>query len=312
MIGHLLTLKQLEALIWVADLGSFRKAARHLNTTQPNISARIAGLETTLGLVLMERKAGAARLTEKGEEILITARAVLRHAERILEIAERPDLVEDRLRLGVTELVACTWLHDYLRALKSAYPALSVELTVNLSRSLDSDVTAGRLDLAIQTAPFSSRASGAIPLGSFPYIWVATPQISKELPDPATLSDLLPYGILTHAKHTQAYAELTEVAEDQSLPMGRMISSSSLASCVQMAVDGMGVALLPVALVSGELSSGILKAVHVSWSPRPLQFAARYQAEKVPAHVTHAAHMALDVIEYYQVQHPGWNDPSTQ
>jgi len=43
MIGHVFTLKQLEALVWVADLGSFRKAAQHLNTTQPNISSRIAG-----------------------------------------------------------------------------------------------------------------------------------------------------------------------------------------------------------------------------------------------------------------------------
>ena len=41
-------LKHLEAFVWVADLGSFRKAADRLNTTQPNISSRIAALETAL------------------------------------------------------------------------------------------------------------------------------------------------------------------------------------------------------------------------------------------------------------------------
>ena len=41
MIGNVLNIKQLEALIWVAELGSFRKAAHHLSTTQPNISSRI-------------------------------------------------------------------------------------------------------------------------------------------------------------------------------------------------------------------------------------------------------------------------------
>ena len=55
MISRSLTLKPLETLIWVADLGSFRKAAAHLNTTQPNISTRIAGLEATLGTALMRR-----------------------------------------------------------------------------------------------------------------------------------------------------------------------------------------------------------------------------------------------------------------
>ena len=68
------SLKQLEALIWVGDLGSFRKAADRLNTTQPNISARIAGLETLLGVRLMERDAGSVRLTAKGQDVLGHAR----------------------------------------------------------------------------------------------------------------------------------------------------------------------------------------------------------------------------------------------
>ena len=126
MIGHIFTLKQLEAFVWVADLGSFRKAASHLNTTQPNISARISGLEGTLGIVLMERDAGSVRLTTKGQEVLHAARRVLRQSEDLITIAERPDLMQDRLRLGVTELISGTWLHPYLRQLKEAYPGISV------------------------------------------------------------------------------------------------------------------------------------------------------------------------------------------
>ncbi|MGR3638602.1 helix-turn-helix domain-containing protein, partial [Alterinioella nitratireducens] len=66
MISNTLTLKQLEALVWVADLGSFRKAAAHLGTTQPNISARIAALEATLGFSLMARDAGSVEMTPRG------------------------------------------------------------------------------------------------------------------------------------------------------------------------------------------------------------------------------------------------------
>jgi DNA-binding transcriptional LysR family regulator len=120
VIGNVLNIKQLEELIWVAELGSFRKAAHHLSTTQPNISSRIAGLERTLNVVLMQRNAGSVQLTEKGVEILDAAHRVINEAERIVEIAQRPDLVADRLRLGVTELVACTWLHSYLRSIMSS------------------------------------------------------------------------------------------------------------------------------------------------------------------------------------------------
>ena len=52
-----LTLKQLQAFVRVADLGSFRKAAERLNTTQPNISSRIAALEDTLDTKLLYRDA---------------------------------------------------------------------------------------------------------------------------------------------------------------------------------------------------------------------------------------------------------------
>ena len=174
------------------------------------------------------------------EEILDAAHRVLLEAERIVEIAQRPDLVANRLRLGVTELVACTWLHSYLRSIKAAYPALNVELTVDLSRNLDIEMQSNRLDLTIQTAPFASAASGVIELGKAPYIWVANPQIAQQLSGRKTVAELLPHSVLTHARHTQAYSELVDHAQAQSLPISRFIASNSLASCVQMAADGMG------------------------------------------------------------------------
>lgn len=299
MIGNVLNIKQLEALIWIAELGSFRKAAQHLGTTQPNISSRIAGLEKTLNVVLMQRDAGSVQMTDKGREILHVAHNVLREAERIVHIAGRSDLVVDTLRLGVTELVACTWLHAYLRAIKAAYPALNVELTVDLSRNLDGELRANRLDLAIQTAPFASAASGVIELGKFPYIWAACSEIADKLTGKRTLADLLPHSVLTHARHTQAYVELVEHARLKSLPTTRFVASNSLASCVQMAADGMGVTLLPRALVASELADKRLIEIDVDWTPMPLRFAARYQSEKASLYLSHCAHLAVDAANAY-------------
>ena len=70
-------LKHIEAFLAVADLGSFRRAAERLNTTQPNISNRISQLEDRLGLRLMERDAGSVRLTPRGQALLAPARQVL-------------------------------------------------------------------------------------------------------------------------------------------------------------------------------------------------------------------------------------------
>ena len=88
------TLKQLDAFIQVADLGSFRRAAERLNTTQPNISARIAGLEELLGQSLMDRDAGSVRLTTAGERLLPHARDVLRATDRLVAAAGDPALID--------------------------------------------------------------------------------------------------------------------------------------------------------------------------------------------------------------------------
>jgi len=300
MIGNVFSLKQLEALVWVADLGSFRKAAQHLNTTQPNISARISGLETALGVIVMQRDAGSVRMTDKGRDILLAARQVLRQAEAVIDAAERPDLIEDRLRLGVTELVACTWLHTYLRRLKAEYPALSVELTVDLSRNLDKDLGSGALDLTIQNAPFASAASGIITLGKFPYAWVTSQNISARISRSPGIADLIPHTILTHARHAQAYIELAEYARARSLSTRRFVSSNSLTACAQMAADGMGVALLPRAVIQKQVEAGLLVILDVGWLPIPLRFAARYQAEKAAGHVAAAARMAAGISADFQ------------
>ena len=47
--------RSVEVFYWVVQLGGFRRAADRLHTTQPAVSARIAGLEAALGVRLLER-----------------------------------------------------------------------------------------------------------------------------------------------------------------------------------------------------------------------------------------------------------------
>ncbi len=61
-------LRQLNALVAVADNGGFSAAADALHTVQSNVSAHIARLERELGATLIDRSAG--RLTQEGETVL--------------------------------------------------------------------------------------------------------------------------------------------------------------------------------------------------------------------------------------------------
>lgn len=299
MIGGKFNLKQLEALIWVADLGSFRKAAEHLNTTQPNISARISGLENTLGMVLMQRDSASVRLTARGAEIVERARCVLREAEGLIEVASRADLIEGRLRLGVTELVACTWLRLFLREMKRAYPSLSVELTIDLSVNLDQKLASGVLDITFQTAPFTTQVAGLIELSEYRYIWVASPVVARMLPRCPGFDDLLSQPVLTPARYTQAYQELSAHCAGKGALKPRIVPSGSLTSSLHMAVDGIGISVQPRVMVLDELTGGALVELPVDWVPTPLRFFARYHADKCAGVVVKSGDIAKQCAESF-------------
>lgn len=291
-----LNLKQLEAFVWVADLQSFRGAADRLGTTQPNISARIAGLEQALGTVLMTRDAGSVVLTAKGRDLLAHARRVLDATDALIAAADHKALIDGTLRLGVTEMIVHTWLRDYLRRLKETYPNLSVELTVDLSVNLEAMLAESRIDLAIQNGPFTRLMTGEIDLGAYGLIWVASPDLG--VPQKAMLDDLAAHPILTHARDTHLFAQVAGHFSAAKVP-ARLVPSSNLAACLHMTIEGMGVAALPKAMAADALARGDLAQVGYDWTPPPLHFFARYNVAHAPRVVNDAAFVAARAAQAF-------------
>ncbi len=280
MIKNQITFKQLEAFAFVVDTGTFRAAAAALGTTQPNISARIASLEAALNVTLLIRDSGAVRLTADGDKLLPKARDVLWAGEALIEEADRRELITETLRLGVTELVACTWLQSFVRRVRHVYPKLRIQLEVDLSTAIDARLMEGKLDLALQTEPFKSKAFARETLGREPYCWVANSDLRDQLPAAPSLRDVFDLTVLTHAKHTQACAALHQIAKDRGLRRERIVHSSALSACVPMVLEGMGVAMLPERLVADDITAGNLHKITLDWTPNPLMFFARHAPDR--------------------------------
>ncbi|MBX2882590.1 MAG: LysR family transcriptional regulator [Granulosicoccus sp.] len=288
-------LKQLEAFVWVSDLGSFRRAAERLNTTQPNISSRIASLETALNVSLMERDAGSVRLTTKGQDLLEHARQVLQSAEQLVEAADVGAMYDGVLRLGVTEMVVHTWLREFQRVLKEQFPNIAVELTVDMSVNIEKELFARSIDLAFQSEPFSRSTTGAIDLGTYEQIWVAAKSCALVQAKQVDTAMLASYPVLTHARGTRPYEQIAAHFRQHQHLSARLVPSSNLAACVHMSADGMGVASVPSAMVSRELTNGELARVPYNWAPEDLHFFARYDAERSPHYVLKAAQLAGEI-----------------
>jgi DNA-binding transcriptional LysR family regulator len=290
-----LTFKHLEAFVWVADLASFVRAGERLNTTQPNISSRIAALEALTGAPLFDRNGAKVHLTPKGQQLMSHARDVLAARDQFLQAADEKALTQGILRLGVTEMIVHSWLRAFTLVLKAVFPNLAVELTVDMAAELERSLHARQLDLALINGPFQYPAASE-PLGRYPMIWVAAPGLG--LSGPLSKEDLAAHPILTHARGSWPHRL---VADHFHLRSARLVPSSNLAACLQMTVDGMGVAVLPKAMANRELAEGALVTLNYPWTPDDLEFQARYQSDKAPGHVAQAASLAARVATDFAV-----------
>jgi DNA-binding transcriptional LysR family regulator len=239
--------KALETFIWVANLRSFRRAAEKLNTTQPAVSTRIAQLESFLGHRLLERDRRAVAPTPKGQEFLIHAERLIRLREEMIEAVGDGSTVRGIVRLGVSESIVHTWLPELMKRVNEAYPQLGLEIEVDVSPKLLDSLVARDLDLALLVGPVSHPNVHSRPLCSFPLAFVACNRLP--IPRiPMTLERIAERPLITFARNTQPHKALRELLAAKGL-RATIHASASLEAVVRMALDGIGIAVIPPAII---------------------------------------------------------------
>ena len=162
-----LGLRELRAVLAVAELGSFRRAAADLGYTQSALSHQVSALEAALGRSLFRRPGGRGQvqLTPAGEAVCRRARRALGEVDAMAadaEEAERGQTV--RVRVGVSQTAAAEIMPPALRAFRDEYPGVEVVLSgIDDSSGADA-LRRGRLDLAFINNPEPDDLIEAVPV----------------------------------------------------------------------------------------------------------------------------------------------------
>ncbi|MGL9623242.1 LysR family transcriptional regulator [Bradyrhizobium sp. U531] len=239
------TLKQLEALHWIAQLGTFERAAAKLNTTQSGISKRIQELEASTGLALFDRNQRGARLTEQGEQLLTLGRNMLDIQQRIVELKDAKLAPARRLRLGVTEMAALTWLPRLVSAIRDEYPTMILEPEVDMSRNLYDRLLDGTTDLIVIPEAFSDPEITSVRLAQVTNVWTARPGMIKSSRRALSFEDLAEHTILTQGSRSGSSLLMNKWLRTNGVAFQRVISCDSLTAVVGLVTAGIGVSYLP-------------------------------------------------------------------
>jgi LysR family hydrogen peroxide-inducible transcriptional activator len=249
-------LKQLAALLALADHGSFTAAADALHTVQSNVSTHVAHLERELGTTLFDRS--AARLTPEGELVADRARRVAAEVDAIAAdvVAVTAD-VAGEVRLG---LIATTgrWLAPLLlSAVAERHPRVRVIVVEASTTSLAPQVISGRLDIAVVNLPLADPELATEPLFEEDLV-VAAPlghPLAKR--KTVTLAQAAKYPLLLPPQGTALRDELDAAAAAADTHLTAQAELDGPHLLASLVARGVGAAILP-ATASAEAHAVVL------------------------------------------------------
>ena len=122
-------IRNLTTFVHVAELGSFSRAAEHLDYSQPTISVQIRQLEQELGFRLFDRIGHSVRLTDKGRDALLYAQQVCRLCQQMSLESPEDTCKETLIRLATSDSLSVSLLHDSFPKLRHLHPGIRLNLT---------------------------------------------------------------------------------------------------------------------------------------------------------------------------------------
>jgi DNA-binding transcriptional LysR family regulator len=273
-VAHQITFLQLEALVAIADMGSFEAAGRKLGSVQSGVSRHVRELEGQFPKPLFDRGSRSARLTVDGLEVLSQARTILRQRDILLSQYASEKILRRSLRLGVTELAALTWLPGFIEALRSTYPLVNVELEVGgVAADLYEKLRLAQLDLAI--VPDTPRWADMLrfPLANVRNGWFCSPTSSLTRRRLA-VSELGQLTLLSQSGDSAAGHVMSKWLERHGVQPRSILTCNNFAALGGMASAGLGIACLPNAISRELVTLGMLREVHVGPVMPPVRYVA--------------------------------------
>lgn len=151
----MVTLRQLECFVAVAEHESFTRAAEHLGVTQPALSQQVRALEASVGGDLLERLPREVRLTPMGRAMIPFARATLAESARAITAARQAAGHDGReIHLATVHSISLGPLPLALGSWRKDNPDMVVELHEHhRTIALEESMTAGQADVAIGPVP---------------------------------------------------------------------------------------------------------------------------------------------------------------
>jgi DNA-binding transcriptional LysR family regulator len=298
----MLSLRQLEALLWTVRLKTLSRAAQRLNIAQPTISKRIQELEAACGYEVFRKIGRSVDLTPRGEALYTLAEQIFTLVEQADEIRAMEDSPRRKVGIGVTELTAHTWLPRLVNLLADRYPTIDPHVSVDHSVMLLKKLQSGELDLIVCAAVASDSSLVDLSVADVRFSLMGSPRLcnAEQVYRGPDLSRL---PFLTHGRRSGAIDALRNWMSDVGAEPEHVIEVDSVAAQVGMALASMGVTLLPHEVFRSLLDSGQLIELKTAVAVPVVQYRVVYRRHDRGSLIERLAHAVRDACDFSTRNH---------
>ncbi len=143
-------IKQLQAFVQVAELGSFTRAASVLNQAQPALSRQVRALEVELRQTLFDRNGRGVTLTPAGTCLLGHGRGILQQVQRAVhDLEAQRGAASGVLCIGLPPSLSRSLTAPLVWAFQQQFPKATISLVEGLSTYSLEWLQQGRIDCAV-------------------------------------------------------------------------------------------------------------------------------------------------------------------
>lgn len=251
----------MEMFVRVVETGSFSKAAREFNTTQPTVTKQVAATEARLKVRLLNRNTRGVSLTEPGALYYEKCKTIVREAEEAESIVQlRQNQAQGLLRVGTSVAFGRRAVVPLALEYMRRHPQVQLDLSFE-DRYVD--LIAQGIDVAIRMGKLADSSLGARYLGVNPWVMVASPAYLKKQGTPKRAQDLSAHVALIYSSVVgdEFWRMHTPKGEPVTVPVSGRFRSNNLSAVLAAARDGLGIALMPRYVASESLATGKLREV---------------------------------------------------
>jgi DNA-binding transcriptional LysR family regulator len=260
-----------------ADTGAISRAAREMGVGQPAASRMLDALESRLGARLFTRTTRRLVLTEAGRLALERARALLAEAEGLEAAVKGLDRAPaGLLRVAASVAFGRAELIPHAAAFLDAHPQMRLDFVLKDERV---DPVAEAVDLTFRLGPLEDSRLTARRLCGYERILVAAPGgPAPRKPDDLRDGLTIDFAGLAFGRRWP----LSDGRRTVEVEVRGETRASSGEAVVDLAAQGLGVALLPSFAVAAPLAEGRLVRVMPVWSGPMLDLHALWAAKELP------------------------------